>query len=74
MKGKKQLRRRNAVANSEFFAQQPCANCGERGKHFVSPSLGESGFYICAIQPQVPKDVVRTPSPYDIGAVRRRPR
>ena len=24
-----------------------CANCGETGPHYVPPSLGESGFYIC---------------------------
>jgi hypothetical protein len=24
-----------------------CPNCGEKGPHFVGPSLGESGFYIC---------------------------
>lgn len=25
----------------------PCLNCGERQKHFVVPSFGEPGFYIC---------------------------
>jgi hypothetical protein len=48
MKGKKQLKRRNAVSDAALFAQQPCPECGERGKHFVPPSLGEDGFYVCA--------------------------
>lgn len=47
MKGKKQLKRRNAANNTVFFTQQPCPECGECGKHFVPPSLGEAGFYIC---------------------------
>ena len=47
MKGKKQLKRRNAASSAAFFAQQPCPECGERGKHFVPPSLGEKGFYVC---------------------------
>lgn len=25
-----------------------CRNCGEPGPHFVPPSLGEPGFYMCA--------------------------
>ena len=24
-----------------------CSACGERGRHFVPPSLGEEGFYLC---------------------------
>ena len=24
-----------------------CPNCGQSKAHFVSPSLGESGFFIC---------------------------
>ena len=24
-----------------------CPNCGEDGPHFVSPSLGEKGFFTC---------------------------
>ena len=24
-----------------------CPNCGEKGPHFVPPSLGEPGFFIC---------------------------
>lgn len=24
-----------------------CPKCGERARHFVPPSLGDRGFYIC---------------------------
>lgn len=27
--------------------REPCQNCGERGAHFVPPSLGEPGFFTC---------------------------
>jgi hypothetical protein len=28
-------------------SQPLCRNCGERGPHFVPPSFGDPGFYIC---------------------------
>lgn len=28
--------------------RRPCPNCGEPGPHFVPPSLGDPGQYICA--------------------------
>jgi hypothetical protein len=35
--------------NAARLVKEPvCRNCGERGKHFVPPSFGESGFYACA--------------------------
>ena len=24
-----------------------CPNCGKKGPHFVPPSLGEEGFFLC---------------------------
>ena len=30
-----------------------CMNCGEEGSHFVPPSLGEEGFFMC--KPMSPK-------------------
>lgn len=27
----------------------PCRNCGEPGAHFVPPSFGEDGFFMCDI-------------------------
>ena len=26
---------------------RPCSNCGEEGPHFVPPSFGDPGFFIC---------------------------
>jgi len=26
---------------------RPCSNCGEQGPHFVPPSFGDPGFFIC---------------------------
>lgn len=37
-------RRRNQAA---FHPLPTCSNCGGRGSHFVSPSLGEPGFWLC---------------------------
>ena len=28
-----------------------CARCGQPAKHFIRPSLGESGFYLCELKP-----------------------
>lgn len=30
------------------MAEPTCPRCGMRGRHFVPPSLGDEGFYICA--------------------------
>lgn len=29
------------------LAPVKCINCGEKGPHFVPPSLGDKGFFIC---------------------------
>lgn len=29
------------------FKSPPCLNCGQPGPHFVPPSFGDRGFYIC---------------------------
>jgi hypothetical protein len=29
------------------FAPQKCINCGEKGPHFVPPSFGDQGLFIC---------------------------
>ena len=34
--------------------RSPCINCGKPGLHFVPPSLGEHGFFICELEQ--PKD------------------
>jgi len=25
----------------------PCPNCGQPGRHFMPPSMGDRGFYVC---------------------------
>lgn len=39
----------------------PCVQCGVREAHFVPPSLGESGFFICAGSPQAAAAITRGP-------------
>lgn len=34
----------HAKGNKEMIR---CPNCGEQGPHFVPPSIGEKGFFIC---------------------------
>lgn len=37
-----------ATQQNRFRAFQGCPNCGEKEAHFVPPSFGDEGFYICA--------------------------
>jgi hypothetical protein len=30
-----------------------CLNCGEKGPHYVPPSLGDRGFYLCQPSPEL---------------------
>lgn len=51
-KRRKKYRLRKAAAKAVQHARDPwggtCPNgCGGRGPHFVPPSLGERGFYVC---------------------------
>lgn len=55
-------KRRIQAQNREAFARSKgivwrstCHNCGEKGSHFVPPSLGDKGFFHCE------KKVVITP-------------
>ena len=34
------------------FKNRLCMNCGKKGPHFVPPSLGEPGFYMCDSNPE----------------------
>jgi hypothetical protein len=36
------------MTSRESKFKRPCPNCKEYGNHFVPPSLGEPGFFICA--------------------------
>jgi len=40
-KQKKKIKKKSKIKRMR------CPNCGEWGPHFVPPSCGESGFYIC---------------------------
>lgn len=46
-----------------------CPNgCGEKGPHFVPPSLGEAGFYMCkSLTPEPPAPAPEAPYPVDAG-------
>lgn len=40
--------KRMAFARSKGIVFVPtCHHCGEKGSHFVPPSLGDKGFFIC---------------------------
>lgn len=32
-----------------------CSNCGEKGPHFVPPSMGDRGFFMCKPNPELVK-------------------
>jgi hypothetical protein len=34
----------------------PCIKCGAPGPHFVPPSLGDAGFYLCAYMKDIPEE------------------
>ena len=46
MKKKFKKRLKHSFPN-ERKTSRPCANCDEDGSHFVPPSFGEGGFFIC---------------------------
>lgn len=35
------------MSKTRPYGADRCPNCGEYGAHFVPPSLGEPGFFIC---------------------------
>lgn len=52
-------RRRKQVA---FRPLPYCSNCGGRGSHFVPPSLGEPGFWLCLGLPSPSEPINPCPS------------
>jgi ribosomal protein L32 len=40
--------KRNRQKRTTVQTHSTCPNCGEDGPHYVPPSMGEDGFYICA--------------------------
>jgi hypothetical protein len=53
--GNKQREKRREYARSLPQELWPniCSECLEEGKHFVPPSLGEAGFFICQVPDRV---------------------
>ena len=47
MPNKRQRMKNRATAKALHRMFHRCPNCGEAGPHFVPPSLGDPGFYIC---------------------------
>jgi hypothetical protein len=45
----KKIKRRGSVYRKPAPA---CPNCGKPGPHFVPPSFGNGGFYLCTKFPQ----------------------
>ena len=41
---KRQKKKKNKV---HVKLVEKCINCGEKGAHFVPPSFGDKGFFIC---------------------------
>jgi len=35
------------MSKTKPFGADRCINCGEYGAHFVPPSMGDKGFFIC---------------------------
>lgn len=46
----RRMRKKLAAARllNAALPKPACPNCGQEGKHFIPPSLGEPGFYACA--------------------------
>ncbi len=55
-------RKRKAVRQAFALPRpkHPCPNCGQPGPHFMPPSLGEPGMWMCDITPQ---DIAETKPP-----------
>jgi hypothetical protein len=56
--GNKQRNKKREYAKGlrESLKESICSECGEYGKHFVPPSLGEQGFFICQVPAVVETD------------------
>ena len=39
------------MSKTQPFGRDRCPNCGEYDSHFVGPSFGEEGFFICKEKP-----------------------
>jgi len=44
----RKLKKKKVKKNRKFgFPRGECPNCREKGAHFVPPSFGDPGFFIC---------------------------
>ena len=43
----KRSKKKKLRANQAHVTPCECPNCGEQGPHYVPPSLGEKGFFVC---------------------------
>ena len=46
------------MSKTKMFGGNRCPNCGEYGLHFVPPSCGEEGFFLC--EKRIPKANTKT--------------
>ena len=60
MKRQKKKKKRNRP----IWAPTECPNCGEKGPHFVPPSFGDKGFFMCK-----PKRLTNNPREYKMKKV-----
>ena len=49
------------MSKTKMFGGNRCPNCGEYGLHFVPPSCGEEGFFLC--EKRIPKANTKTNQP-----------
>jgi len=56
-KGWRMKRQKKKKVNIKFGPEGKCINCGEKGAHFVPPSFGDKGFFICEPKKTLTNDV-----------------
>jgi len=49
----KERDRNAALSRSQRTSTDECPNCGGKGPHYVPPSFGDKGFFICNAKPLV---------------------
>lgn len=51
------------MSKTKPFGANRCPNCGEYAAHFVPPSFGDPGFFIC--EKRITKENTKTNQPLD---------
>jgi len=49
------------MSKTKLFGGNRCLNCGEYGSHFVPPSFGDPGFFICEKSEPIAKTKTNQP-------------